>query len=179
LTKHLHGGILKVERSAPWLQPVVESTSAKMSDETNGSNEPKEIRKPLIAKAKTYEKPTEDTHTAEINEVKDLGMVKSDLYGEQPKVRVSFKILDEKGKTGDDLFVFSTFTNTLGKKARLAAFLRQLGLATTGEFNLYDLEGMKVNANIIYNTSGGIVYANVESVSRVRKPGGVAPATEI
>ena len=150
-----------------------------MTTENTGSDEPKEIRKPLIAKVKSFEKPTEDLHLAEIKEVKDQGIVKSELYGDQPKVRISFLILDQKSSKGEDILVFSTFTNTLGKKSRLSAFLRQLGIKTDGDVDLYELEGMKVNVNIIYNVSGGTTYANVESVSRVRKAGAPGATTEI
>lgn len=127
-----------------------------------------QVQESIIVAPKVYELPEVGFHVATITRVEDLGMVKSDLYGEQHKIKIHIRIDDEKDSKGNTLFVTQTSSLSLGQKSRLGTFLRQLGIPTDGAFDLADLVGMRINANIIHNKSGDKTYANLESVGRVR-----------
>jgi hypothetical protein len=132
------------------------------------AQETKQVQESIIVAPKVYENPEIGMHLCTITRVEDLGMVKSDLYGEQHKVKIHVRVDDEKDSKGQPMFVGQTSSLSLGKKSRLGTFLRQLGIPTDGEFDLAELVGMKINANIVHNKSGDTTYANIESVGRIR-----------
>lgn len=127
-----------------------------------------QVQESIIIEPKIYELPEVGNHVATITRVEDLGIVKSELYGPQHKVKIHVRIDDEKTSKGETIVVFQTCSMSLSPKSRLGTFLRQLGIPTDGAFDLADLAGMRINANIIHNKSADKTYANIESVSRIR-----------
>jgi hypothetical protein len=128
------------------------------------------VQGPVVIEAKVYELPEPGLHVATIVSVEDLGMVKSELYGEQRKVRITYKIEDENGADGLPMLVFETYTASFGKKARLGMRLRSLGVNTDQPaLDISEIVGMRINVNIVHNKSGDRTYANVDSVARIRK----------
>jgi hypothetical protein len=128
------------------------------------------VQAPVVIEAKVYELPEVGLHVATILSVEDLGMVKSELYGEQRKVRITYRIEDENGADGTPMLVFETFTASFGKKARLGMRLRSLGVNTDQpSLDISEIAGMRINVNIVHNKNGDRTYANVDSASRIRK----------
>ena len=129
------------------------------------------VQAPVVIEAKVYELPEVGLHVATILSVEDLGMVKSELYGEQRKVRITaIRIEDENGADGSPMLVFETFTASFGKKARLGMRLRSLGVNTDQpSLDISEIAGMRINVNIVHNKNGDRTYANVDSASRIRK----------
>jgi hypothetical protein len=137
-----------------------------------------QIQESIIVAPKVYELPEVGGHIGTITRIEDLGIVHSDAYGDQHKIKIYIRIEDEKTSTGEVIFVFQTCTLSLGAKSRLGTFLRQLGLPIDGAFDLADLAGMRINTNIIHNKNGDKTYANVESVSRIRSKNVATPVVE-
>jgi hypothetical protein len=127
-----------------------------------------EVQKSIVVEPKVYELPSAELHTALITKVEDLGIVESELYGNQHKVKIHYKITDEKSSKGEDLFVFETCSVSLGEKARLGKRLRALGVDTDGKVDLAEIVGFQVNAGVIHNKKGEKTYANIDFVSRIK-----------
>lgn len=140
-----------------------------------------EVQSSIIIEPKQYELPSAELHTAILTRVEDLGLVESELYGAQEKIKIHFKITDEKDSKGNDLFVFQTCTKSLGEKARLGKLLRSLGINTDGPIDLVELINMPVNVGIIHNKKGAKTYANIDFVARIKsvKKLTAAPVAEV
>lgn len=130
-----------------------------------------QVQKPVVIEAKVYELPEPGLHTATIQAVDDLGMVRSEVYNKEiRKVKITYLITDEKAKDGSDLLVFENMSASFGQKARLGLRLRSLGIDTSvSKLDIGELVGMKINANIIHNKVGDKTYANIDSTSRTRR----------
>jgi hypothetical protein len=126
------------------------------------------VQESILVAPKVYELPEVGGHIGTITRIEDLGIVHSDAYGDQHKIKIHIRIEDEKTSKDEVIFVFQTCTLSMGAKSRLGTFLRQLGLPIDGALDLADLAGMRINVNIIHNQNGDKTYANVESVSRIR-----------
>lgn len=126
------------------------------------------VQEDIIVAPRVYENPEVGAHVGTITRVEDLKMVKSDLYGEQHMIKIHIRIDDEKSSKNETLYVYQRCTLSLGKKARLGTFLRQLGIPTDGKFNLAGLVPMKINLGIVHKKTGDSTYANVEWVSPIR-----------
>jgi hypothetical protein len=137
------------------------------------------VQQSIVVAPKVYELPEPGMHIAKITRVEDLGMVQSDAYGAQHKIKIHVLIEDEKTSKDEQIFVFQTCTLSLGQKSRLGTFLRQLSIPTDGAFDLADLVGMRINANIVHTKSGDKTYANIESVARIRTKNVATQVTEI
>jgi len=109
-------------------------------------------------------------HVATILSVEDLGMVKSELYGEQRKVRITYRIEDENGADGTPMLVFETFTASFGKKPDLEwDCVHSVLIPDQPSLDISEIAGMRINVNIVHNKNGDRTYANVDSASRIRK----------
>lgn len=143
------------------------------------AQETKHVQESILVAPKVYELPEIGMHLCTITRVEDLGMVKSDLYGEQHKVKIHIRVDDEKDSKDQTLYVSQTSSLSLGKKSRLGTFIRQLGIPTDGQFDLAELVGIRINANIVHNKSGDTTYANIESVGRIRTKNVATQVTEV
>jgi hypothetical protein len=127
------------------------------------------VQASIIVEPPVYELPEIGNHVVTVTEVADLGIVHSDVYGDKHKIRIRMRIEDEKTSEDEEIFVFQTCNIKMTPKTSLGIFLTQLGLPLA-KFDLAELVGMRINANIVYNTNGDKTYANVSSVSRIRTP---------
>lgn len=128
-----------------------------------------QVQTPLILEPKVYELPEPGFHNATITEIKDLGIVQSQLFGERHQIRITLRIDDQRTSKDEDILVFQTCTFTLGEKSRLGRFLRNLNIDTGKALDIYDIVGMKILANIVHAKAGDKTYANIESVGLPRR----------
>lgn len=135
------------------------------------------VQEDVFVEAKVYEMPEIGMHEATITRAENLGIKKSDKYGDQQRVKIHIRIDDEKTSKGEAMYVFINASTSLGQKARLGSFLRQIGakIPAQGEkLNLAELVGLRINVNVVYAQVGERTYANVESAARIRSK--TAPA---
>ncbi len=138
------------------------------------------VQEDVFVEAKVYELPEIGMHEATITRAENLGLKKSDKYGEQQRVKIHIRIDDEKTTKGEEMYVFINASTSLGTKARLGSFLRQIGakIPAQGEkLNLAELVGLRVNVNVIHAVVGEKTYANVESAARIRSKNAPAVTT--
>ena len=133
-----------------------------------------EVQKPVIVKATEYEKPEQGLHTARITLIEDKGMVKNARDGKMNhQVKFTFLITDQKSSKDEDLTITRTFNVAFGDQSHLGKFLRQIGVdtknAASSGIDLAELVGLDLNAMIEYNQVGDKTYANVGSVTVLKK----------
>jgi hypothetical protein len=129
------------------------------------------VQADIVIEHKVYELPTAELHTARITRIEDLGVVKSELYGDQEKVKLHYLITDAKSSKGEELFVFETCSKSIGEKARLGKRLRSLGVNTdksAGPVHMKDIVGMDVTIGVVHNTKGDKTYANIDYVAPLK-----------
>ena len=131
-----------------------------------------QVQEDVFVEAKVYELPEVGMHDATITRAENLGIKKSDKFGDQRRVKIHVRIDDEKTTKGETMYVFvNASMESLGAKSRLGSFLRQIGatIPSQGEkLNLAELVGLKINVNIVYAVVGDKTYANIESAARIR-----------
>lgn len=130
----------------------------------------------IIIEEKKYTLATEGNHLATITEIKEL-LDQDTKYGKKDKVRFAIEINDQDPDEGDDtgpVKVFTTFTKSANRKAKLVEFLAGLKINVGEGLDLLDLIGMKIKVMIVHNASGGRTYANV--IKAVPAPGAAKPA---
>jgi len=122
----------------------------------------------MIIAEKVFELPTEEEHALTIVEYKDLGAVETN-FGTKEKVSIKIEVADQEAEDGSPIYVFVTATKSIGEKSTLGKFLRKLGIAPTGSFDMDDLIGFKFRAIIEHNiATNGKTYANVGSIVKKR-----------
>ena len=129
------------------------------------------VQEDVFVEAKVYELPEIGMHEATITRAEHLGIKKSDKYGDQERVKIHIRIDDEKTSKGEPMYVYINASTSLGQKARLGSFLRQIGakIPVQGEkLNLAELVGTRINVNVVYAQVGERTFANVESAARIR-----------
>jgi hypothetical protein len=128
------------------------------------------VQEDVFVEPKVYERPEVGQHTATITFVEDLKMQKDKKTDKMVhRVKFTFLITDEQDSQGEPFELSRTMNVSLGEKAHLGMFLRQLGVNTTGRLNLAELKGMDILANIVEAKVGDKTYANIDSVAIPRK----------
>jgi hypothetical protein len=131
-----------------------------------------QVQEDVFVEAKVYELPEIGMHEATITRAENLGIKKSDKYGDQRRVKIHIRIDDEKSSKGDTMYVFvNASMESLGAKSRLGSFLRQIGATIPGpgqKLNLAEIVGLKINVNVVHVVVGDRTFANVESAARIR-----------
>ena len=117
----------------------------------------------MLIERKVYELPTEDQHALKVIEIGEMKKVQT-KFGVKDKFTVKIEVLDQKSTESDDpIYVFQTFSPSIGEKAQLGKFLRRLGFNTSeGTFEMDDILGFRFTATIVHNEgTGGVTYANL------------------
>jgi hypothetical protein len=128
------------------------------------------VQEDVFVEPKVYERPEIGQHTAKITFVEDLKMQKDKQTDKMVhRVKFTFLITDEQDSQGEPFELSRTMNVSLGEKAHLGQFLRQLGVDTTGRINLAELKDMDILANIVETKVGDKTYANIDSVALPRK----------
>lgn len=140
-----------------------------------------QVQEDVFVEAKVYELPEIGMHEATITRAENLGIKKSDKFGDQRRVKIHVRIDDEKSTKGDVMYVFvNASMESLGAKSRLGSFLRQIGATIPApgvKLNLAEIVGLKINVNVVHAVVGDRTYANIESAARIRtKAASTAPA---
>ena len=118
----------------------------------------------LVIKDKVFEVATEGLHNAVIDRVEDLGVVET-TFGSKDRVRIVFKMLDQKDKDGNLVETWMPVTKSLHAKSSLGKFLASLKIFAQGSFDLNDIVGMKLQVVIVQKeNSDGRVFANIATV---------------
>lgn len=125
---------------------------------------------PIIVEPKVYELPSAEQHIATITRVDDLGIVDSKMYGKQHKVRFVYTLEDQRDSKGEEMQVFETMAASIGEKSRLGKRLRSIGVDTSKALDITEVKGFRVYLGIIHNKQGDKTYANVDYVSRIKRP---------
>lgn len=131
-----------------------------------------QVQEDVYVEAKIYELPEIGMHEATITRAENLGIKKSDKYGDQRRVKIHIRIDDEKSSKDEVMYVFvNASMESLSAKSRLGSFLRQIGATIPGpgqKLNLAEIVGLRINVNVIHAVVGDKTYANVESAARIR-----------
>lgn len=141
-----------------------------------------QVQEDVFVEAKVYELPEIGMHEATITRAENLGIKKHDKYGDQQRVKIHIRIDDEKSSKGELMFVFINASTSLGQKARLGSFLRQIGakIPAQGEkLNLAEIVGLRINVNVVHAQVGERTFANVESAARIRVKAAAPAVTTI
>jgi hypothetical protein len=143
----------------------------------------------MLIERKVFELPTEDQHSLKVIEIGEMKKVQT-KFGVKDKFTIKIEVLDQKAEEGDGpIYVFQTFTPSIGEKAQLGKFLRRLGFNTSeGTFEMDDLLGFRFSATIVHNEgTSGNTYANlvIETAKALRgknepasKPAPVQPISD-
>jgi hypothetical protein len=119
-----------------------------------------------VPEAKQYEKPNPGFYLAEITDVKDLGVVKSPLYGDKPRGELTVRLLDAYDSEGKLFELRHRFNIAGGPKASMTKMLQGiLDYVPPPKWELVQLVGMRCNVVVTHSTPNaeGKVWANITS----------------
>ena len=124
----------------------------------------------MIIEPKQFEKPSEGIHDLQITQFTEKENVKTE-FGDRDRVAVEFAVLDEKGLDGQNLKLFLHANQSLHKKSRFGAFLRDIGVDPDNKaVDTDELVGFQFKANVkwIKSEKDGQVYANLGDIVKSR-----------
>ncbi len=119
-----------------------------------------------VPEPKQYEKPNPGFYLAEIVAVKDLGTVKSPLYGDKPRGEITVRLLDAYDSKGKPFELLHRFNIAGGPKASMTKMLQGiLDYVPPPRWELTQLVGMRTNVVVAHSVPNaeGKVWANITS----------------
>lgn len=117
-----------------------------------------------VPEPKQYEKPSPGFYLAEIVAVKDLGIIKSPLFGDKPRGELTVRLLDALDSKGKPFELLHRFNIAGGPKANMTKMLIGiLNYAPSPKWELTQLVGMRTNVVVAHSTPNaeGKVWANI------------------
>lgn len=134
----------------------------------------------VVKGGKSFTPPPEGVWGAVCVDVVDLGVVKSELYGDKEKVRITWE-LSELMADGKPYIASKMFSKTLHERSSLYKFLTSWrGKTFSAEeltgFDLEKLLGAPCQLVVTHDERDGIVYGNITTVLKAARGQALKPS---